>query len=474
MENKRKTSSRTPRVRPASLALRASLALALFGCALTAPPVIRAEATPGVQPQVERPNVLLIVTDDQRNDTFSVMPGVRRLFGKQGTRFPETYAATPLCCPSRASIMTGRYSHTHRVYNNGEDAVRSLDHSRTIQSQLDDAGYRTGIIGKYFNDWPTRLDPPGFDRWAISDRGYYDAVFNVQGRTKTVSQYVTDYISDQAVSFIRDSSEEEDPWFLYLAPLAPHGPFAPEPAYANAPIPAWKRNPAMLEKDLSDKPAAVQAPSVNMDDKRVRSGQLRSLMSVDDMVERIFGTLDDLGEADNTLAIYTSDNGFYWQEHGLTDKRLPYTQAMKLPLFMRWPEGIEAGAVDERLVSNVDLAPTILDAAQVQPRDLLDGESLLHDGTRTTVFSEYWRDVTQREIREWAALRTDEYQYTEYYDDDGKRIFREYYDLTNDPWQLNNVLADRIDGNEPSAEILAELSTRLQIARRCEGTSCLF
>jgi arylsulfatase A-like enzyme len=454
--------------------LRASLALALFGCALTAPPVIRAEATPVVQTQADRPNVLLIVTDDQRADTLSVMPGVRRWFGRQGTRFSETYAATPLCCPSRASILTGRYSHTHHVFNNGEDAVRSLNHNVTIQRQLDDAGYRTGIIGKFFNDWPTRLDPPGFDRWAISDRGYYDAVFNVQGRTRTVSRYVTDYVSDQAVSFIRDSSEGEQPWFLYLAPLAPHGPFAPEPAYANAPIPAWRHNQAVREKDLGDKPAAVQAPTVNLDDRRVRSGQLRALMSVDDMVDRIFATLEATGEADNTLAIYTSDNGFYWREHGLSDKRLPYTQGMKLPLLMRWPDAIEAGRVDPRPVSNVDLAPTIFDAAQVQPRDLLDGESLLQEGTRTTVFSEYWRDVTQREIRDWASLRTTEYQYTEYYDDDGRRIFREYYDLVNDPWQLRNVLADRVDGNEPSAETLAELSARLQIARRCEGTSCLF
>jgi arylsulfatase A-like enzyme len=202
-----------------------------------------------------------------------------------------------------------------------------------------------------------------------------------------------------------------------------------------------------------------------------RAGQIRSLMAVDELVDGLMKTLGSLHERKRTLAFYLSDNGHQWSEHALTDKRYPYTESIMVPLLMRWPGHVAAGATDTRGASNVDLAPTILQAAGVSQTGM-DGRSLLMPWSRPRPFLENFPDRNTPEIPAWASIRTDSLQYVEYYEPDGLTIaFREYYDLTADPYQLENVLGDRNPANDPPPEELALLSAEIANGRACRGTS---
>src|SRR5439155_2018194 len=227
------------------------------------------------------------------------------------------------------------------------------------------------------------------------------------GTQATVQEYSTSFISDHAVQFLRQSeSHDRQPWFLYVATSAPHDPWLPEPKYANAPVPPFVRNPAMLEADISDKPPWVQS-AVKLTQARIaanRAGQLRTQMSVDDMVGRIFRVLRQMGEDRTTLAFFLSDNGFLWGEHQvagdrgetetsltkITGKRLPYTQSIHVPFLVRWPGHVRTGVRDPRFVANVDIAPTIMEAAGLTPPASLpmDGRSLLSGRAREEMFVE--------------------------------------------------------------------------------------
>jgi arylsulfatase A-like enzyme len=420
------------------------------------------------------PNILLIVTDDQRaTETLWVMPETLRLFRDQGTRFSRGFATTPLCCPSRATLFSGRYAHNHGVMTNQDAEL--LDHDKTVQAYLHAAGYRTGIVGKFLNKWNVEQDPPHFDRWAIFNAGYYDRPFNVNGEVRTVQRYSTDFIADRAVRFLRrfDASDEA-PWFLYVAPYAPHGPFTPEPAYEDAPVGGWAGNPAVREVDRSDKPPYVRRNHAGLaEGRRIRRGQLRTLMSVDDLVETIFATLSQLGERRRTLAVFVSDNGYLWGEHGRTAKNVPYTQSIKIPFMMRWPGHVPAGAVDGRIVGNVDVAATILDATEVPPppgAPPLDGRSLLDASwARGRILTESGGGPG-RGPPQCASLRAGRYQYVEYYAEDGTTVvFREYYDLRADSWQLVNLLRDGDPSNNPD---VPQLHAQLAADRACTGSTC--
>ena len=425
-----------------------------------------------------RPNVLIILTDDQRaSGTMSVMPETRRVFRTNGTEFTHAFATTPLCCPSRASIFTGRYAHNHGVKNN--ESAGLLDQESTVQRYLGEAGYRTAFFGKYFNSWPIRTDPPYFDRWAVfPNSGLVSAGtdWNVNGAVRAVQTYSTDYIADRAVRFLGGTEGSDDrPWLMYVSTAAPHVPARPESDHAEAPVGYWSGNPAVFERDRSDKPPFVRDRSITLEKVRmVRRNQLRSLMSVDDLVERVFATLEKLDDKENTLAFFMSDNGFLWGEHGLyaqgSQKRSPYKPSVKLPLFMRWPGRVEAGAARNRLAANIDVAPTILGAAGLDPDRSypMDGIPLDADRPRRRLLLEHYVDPGR--IPEWAATYTHEYEYVEYYGDDGSTpTFREYYDLESDPWQLDNLLFDRDPANDPD---IARIAEQLDADRRCVGAAC--
>jgi len=409
-----------------------------------------------------RPNVVLIVTDDQRVGTLGVMPRTRYWLVRGGTYFSHAYVTTPLCCPSRSSIFTGLYAHNHHVVQNvyGDRLPQQL----TIQHYLQRAGYVTAIFGKYLNYWDVYRAPPYFDRWGIQEPVHVNALFNEQGRVERVPGYSTDHVADDAVEFIRERAAAGDgrPFFLYVAPHVPHAPFRPPERYADAPVPPFRGDPATRELDVSDKPPFVrrlerthrvehyQLPPDDRGQLRwdraqrqryftqiIPTQQERMLMAADDLVNRVMSTLHSTGLDRNTLVIYISDNGFLWGEHGLVSKSWPYTQSVQVPMMMRWPGHVPAGAVDDRLVANIDIAPTIAQATGVQIDAPMDGHSLLDRRfRRSALLLEHWSPT-------WASLITPGYQYVEYYHDWGLRhmTFREYYDLRRDPWELHDLLS---------------------------------
>ncbi len=432
-------------------------------------------STPASAGGTQRPNVLIIVTDDQRTDSTMVMPQVQKWFQQLGTTYPNTYVGTPLCCPSRATIMTGRYAHNHGVVDNS--AHFTLDQRTTLQYQLRRAGYRTAIVGKYFNGWPLHHKPQAFDRWSIFRSGYYNTKFSVEGKVRTIRRYSTDYIAKQSSRYLKGfENRDAAPWLMYVTPSAPHQPFTPSPEFASAPVPEWDPSPAVEEEDRTDKPPYVRTQGADrLGAENLRADQLRTLMSVDLMVESVMAKLVELRELKRTLVFFLSDNGFFWAEHGLTDKRLPYTEAISVPFFARWPGHIPSGEIDRRLVSLVDLAPTVLQAAGVAPDPFLpqpDGRSLLETWDRDHIYTEYFPDNAAVSIGPWASIRTRTDQYAEYYYSDDTTVeFREYYDLEDDPYQLRNLLGDVSPGNDPPPTELQAMALQLSNDRSCQGTS---
>jgi arylsulfatase A-like enzyme len=434
-----------------------------------------ADAAKKRRKRIKGPNILIFMTDDQRVDTLEVMPKVQKWFGQHGTTYSNAFVSTPICCPSRGSLMTGRYVHNHRItdnYTSGNLVQRS-----TIQSIAKQAGYRTAIAGQYLNGWRPRVDPPFFDRWAVHRSGYFGAPWNVDGKVKRIQRYSTDFVRARTLKYLRqfDKKADKRPWLMWVNPFAPHEPFTPAPRHANAPVPPWQDpSPAVGEEDKSDKPEYVQRLDGGMEGgRRLREAQLRTLMSVDQMVHRVMKSLGKLREQRRTIAFFVSDNGYFWAEHGLSDKRLPYNEAVQVPLMVRWPGRVAKGAVDGRVASLVDIVPTILHVAGLRSRPYFppDGRSLLLPGTRPYAFIEYFHDRLAA-IPPWASVRTSAVHYTEYYEDDGTTVsFREYYDLAEDPYELENLLEDRDPTNDPPEEELEQLSATIAHDRACIGTT---
>jgi arylsulfatase A-like enzyme len=447
------------------------LAAALL-TAVTVSPTPPARAQAG-----DRPNVLLIVTDDQRpGDTMLALKKTRRWLAKTGVTYSNAFVTTPLCCPSRASILTGRYAHNHRVLDNQKPYT--LDQDTTLQRYLHDAGYLTALVGKYLNGWEPTRNPPHFDRWTLFSplefaHGYRNNLFNINGGLQTVNTYSTDYLAKRARGVLRwFETNDTRPWFMMMWPFAPHGPFVPSREYHKAKIPPWNPSPAVLEEDRTDKPAYLQTKFRSLKTARnIRRNQLRMLFSVDDMVEGLRQHLGKLGERERTLVVFMSDNGYVWGEHGWIDKRLPYTNSIKVPLLVRWAGHLPGGATDPRIVANVDVAATVFDAAGVTPGHPLDGRSLLDAWQRDRLFIEYWSNL-ESIIPTWRSIRTASAQYIETYDDDtGSVLSREYYDLVGDPYQLTNLLGDADPLNDPPPDQVAQLSLQVDRDRRCEGTT---
>ena len=428
----------------------------------------------------QRPNIVLVVTDDQRaTGTLGVMPATRAWLGRGGTRFSPAYVTTPLCCPSRASILSGRYAHNHGVAYNDPNGPR-LDHSYSLQRYLSRAGYRTSLIGRYMISWPNSAAPPFFDeyhRLLFGEPvfgGHRLGTWDVNGSTRLIGEYTTRYIGRQANAFVhRQEANDGQPWFLHLTPSAPHGPLVPEQRYAETPVGPFPATPATAETDLSDKPPFLRrlvasSPGATGMGPQVRAGQLRMLISVDDMMASLRAALESAGELRNTIVIFTSDNGLLWGEHGgLTIKDLPYLPSSQVPLLISWPGHIAAGRTDHRLAANIDLAPTLLDAAGIQaPQRRMDGRSLLSEWRREHLVLEYFGLAGR--IPTWAGIVTHRDQYTEYYESTG--IFREYYSRASDPAQISNPLGNATFADDPARA--GVLAATLAFDRDCRRRSC--
>lgn len=425
---------------------------------------------PRAQAQLaEQPNILIILTDDQRADeeSMAVLPKTRRIFKKNGTWFKNAITTTPLCCPARASLFSGKYMHNHNIRSNPDGA--RYDPTDSFQRELGEAGYLRGYAGKYMPFWTK--DPPFWDRWAmqlgLKDDGYFDTAFNLDGK-KVIANYSTTFVGDKTIDFMKAFEKKDDtPWLLIAAPYAPHKPALPQPKYADAKLPRWNKTPAFYErgKELRDKPKPIRrlrtSPKVV---ERIRRRQLRSLMSVDDIVQRIFKKMNALNEQ-NTLAIFLSDNGFLWYEHTLEGKRHPYSPSVRIPFYMRWPGHVAQGAAPDRIVANIDVAPTIYEATGVQPSYVVDGRSLFQTmPQRDRILIEYTMEQVGLHAKSYSGLWSPFSKYTEY-----ETGFREYYE-TRDRHELENLLHNGKPDDDPA--IIPQLSAMLELYKNCAGASC--
>ena len=424
--------------------------------AIAVPATVR--ASPEITPD-PRPNVLLVLTDDQTLDTLPTDPPAMPWFQSQledpaghWLWFPHAVASTPLCCPSRATILTGRFDTHTDVRNNDQGA--NLDDTNTLPVWLQDAGYTTGLVGKYLNLYPwgrAPFVPPGWDRWfakenADESTSYYDYEVVDQALEhhygSAPQDYATDVLGAQAVRFVQTAPVDQ-PWFLYFSPNAPHLPWIPSPTYAGAfadaqpPIP-----PLHVMNDVAGKPAYVRAlaPKTQADRQRYIAGDRNEramLRSVDDWFRALVGEIAARGELDRTVIIFLTDNGYTMGLHRLEGKRYPYTPSIGLPFAIRTPWA-PAGSVGD-LVSNVDLASTISALAGVEPglpqdgislAPALDGRPLAH---RAGVFLDWGGDES---APPWQGVVTRGFLYV-----DNADGFEELY-RSSDARQLHNVAED--------------------------------
>lgn len=356
-----------------------------------------------------KPNVVVIMTDDQTVEALGVMQATRALLGDAGATFTRSYTSFPLCCPSRATFLTGRYAHNHGVLENEAPTggYYRLDSRNTLPVWLQNVGYQTIHVGKYLNDYGTKDPaeiPPGWSDWhGLVDPSTYQMwgyTMNDNGTVQTVGDfavedpalYQTDVLRGRAVKAIHDVAGTGQPFFMTFWPLAPHrevttllnqgGP-RPAPRHAGtfADV-AMPRPPSFNEEDMADKPLfmrlkpSLDAAAIAEIEQRYRN-ELESLLAVDEAVAAIVDTLESEGMLDNTYIIFTSDNGFFHGEHRTpVEKILAYEPSAKVPLLMRGP-GIAAGTVVDELVANLDLAPTIVALTGAKPSRPMDGRSLL-------------------------------------------------------------------------------------------------
>lgn len=405
-----------------------------------------------------RPNIILIVTDDQRFDSLSGMPNLQRLLVNRGMTIRNAIVSNPICCPSRATILTGRYSHSTGVYTNeppnGGWAAFRASEADTIATALHETGYRTGFVGKYLNgyhpDTAPLYVPPGWDRWfAYSSPmpGYYDyRVFHDRrGTVRFGSQpqdYSTDVFRRQAQAFIRRAPSDA-PFFLMVAPKAPHSPFVAAPRHEGDFDRATVRlGVSVNEANVSDKPAYIRELGIRnpvMIRQRVRD-QREMLLAVDDMVAALYAALVDTGRVRSTLVIYTSDNGYSNSEHRWPRKQVPYEQSIRVPFVVRYPGHVPPDSVSSALVSNVDLAPTIADFAGAElAANGLSLRALLTDNAsvaRNDVVLEHlmWKTT----VPTYCGVRTNSFTFVRYATGE-----EELYDLANDRHQLENVVRSR-------------------------------
>jgi arylsulfatase A-like enzyme len=409
---------------------------------------------------VRPPSILLLLTDDQRWDTMWAMPTVRERIGEHGMTFSRAYVTNPSCCPSRTSLLTGRYSHGTGVWANdgAYGGFGAFDDASTIATWLDDAGYRTGLFGKYLNgyDPASGYVPPGWDAWlAGADEYYYDYTLldahdglqHVTTYGRAPSDYSTRVLTRRARSFL-SGTPLETPFFAVVAYHAPHPPATPAPhdtdAFSEL---APHRPPSFDETDVSDKPRYVSrrpplGPAAELALDALRRDQLRTLRAVDRSVDRLLSALRAQGRLRDTLIVFTSDNGFQWGEHRWIGKGVPYEESIRVPMMVRFdPAGARPGSVSDRLVLGIDLAPTIAELAGVSA-PLVEGTSftaLLGDPSapfRDRFLVEHRAEHPGRAT--FCAVRLGRWTFVRYYVGEVASE-TELYDLGTDPYQLHNL-----------------------------------
>ena len=449
---------------------------------------------------MRRPNICVILTDDHAAHAISAYGSVVNTtprideIAALGRRVDRCYVANSLCTPSRAAILTGTHSHVNGVYT----LQTPIDAGQpTFVSLLREAGYRTAVVGKWHMGEGAGHDPEGFDYWAVlRDQGeYFDPQIRSEDGVRIVPGYATDIITDLSLAWL-DSLDGEAPWCLLVHHKAPHRPWEPDAKHAGmyaGAIPV----PETFHDDYSSRSVAAHRAMMRIADdltltdlkqpvpegltydqqalwkyQRYMEDYLACVASVDDNVGRVIDSLRDRGEFDDTLLMYASDQGFFLGDHGWFDKRFMYEESLKMPLVVSWPARVSPGEPVSSMVSNVDFAQTILDAAGVSAIDRMQGTSflplLLDDPAETQdeIYYRYWEndDANHHALAHY-GICTDRYKLIYYYGDGmglpGSSALTfspewELFDTLTDPSELTNLY------NDPGhADIVADLKVRL-------------
>jgi N-acetylglucosamine-6-sulfatase len=450
----------------------------------------------------KKPNIILILSDDEDTKIHAFMPKTKALLEDQGLTLSNYFVTYALCCPSRSSILRGQYPHNTKVEGNMlpqggfQKFFQQGLEANTIGTWLEGAGYRTVFAGKYLNGYgnsdPSHV-PAGWSEWygGIAGAPYKDYNYDLNENGKTVhygtapQDYLTDVISSKAGDAIKRASQDGKPFMLYLAPFTPHSPanFAPRHAnlFNDAKLP---QTPSFNEADIGDKPTATKNNKL-LNNKQIALMQalyvkrLKSLQAIDDMVENLVKTLEATKQLENTYIVYTSDNGFHMGEHRMMQgKNTAFEEDIRVPMIVRGP-GVPAGKRLEAMALNIDLAPTFAEIAGVKTPDFVDGRSLLPLLSSNNAPSP-WRSSFMIERRggkdaqreegdanepqnalEFNAIRTPDWTYVEYGDGG-----RELYDLKRDPYQLENIAA------KADPALVKALSVRLGQLAVCKAAAC--
>lgn len=447
---------------------------------------------------ISRPNIVVIMVDDLDERSLDIMlqnglvPNLKRDVFDKSAKFTEAFTSYPLCCPSRATFLTGQYPHNHGVWSNmlPDGGVSKLDDSSTLATWLKKSGYYTGYVGKYLNEYGEDTSqtyvPPGWMDWqaTVDDFTYlmYSYIINDNGKIvqygSQESDYQTDVLALRSVQFISErEAKDSQPFFLHINPLAPHTEDSTPECKLNyasltSTLPPKRyigttdgielpKPPSFNEADISDKPKRWQFPPLTdahiqcLDD--LFHARLETMRAVDDLVGRVISSLRSNNELWKTVIVFTSDNGFFLGEHRLHGKVRSYEEAIGVPLYIRIPK--VAPQVIDRLVVNNDLAPTFLELAKSQADLKIDGRSLvpLIENSNTG-----WRNGFLIETPKYSTIRADNYVYIHH-----SSGALEIYDLDKDPYQLQNV-KDKL----PWSSKVASLEAWRSALESCEGSSC--
>lgn len=455
--------------------------------------------------RLQRPNILFIMSDDHAAHAISAYgsrinktPNIDRI-AQGGVRLTNCFVTNSICTPSRAAILTGQYSHVNRVYTLADPLAHG--YRPQVQGLLRDAGYTTAIVGK----WHLHTDPEGFDYWCVlpGQGRYYNPVFIEMGSKKEFEGHASDVTTDLALNWLK-ARDKSKPFCLFYHHKAPHRRWEPPKRYMswyeNETIPeppnllddyknrsnAAKNACLKVGEDMTEEDLKRPIPK-NMSWQELRrwayqyyiKDYLRCVASVDDNVGRVLDYIEQEGLRENTIIIYTSDQGFFLGEHGYYDKRFMYEESLRMPFLIQYPRELPAGTVSDAMVLNIDFAPLLLDYAGVQIpasmqgrsfRPILRGEKV--ENWRTSMYYRYWMHMAHHCVPAHYGIRTERYKLIYYYGDPMGMSGAvpkptppewELFDLEKDPHEMNNVYNDPhySDVVEQLKEELARLQTEV-------------